>query len=286
MTIAIGSKYPWGSFSQIFPAGMRMAEAVIMLSDTRFSKKVRGKHEKVTDRGTKLFIIGNDCCMVYAGASMIAEICVDELRRKLSEQQQPNSATSLSIAQQTFKEVYEREVASMSLVARDTPLYILVGACNNQGRAELYHFSYSNRFLPEMVTGMKALGWPETITEFNNLLNTLADKQLGNKLSFRHQQPEISPASWLPVVLFQAEEAAMAFAGTLNRIIVTGCDKTIGGMIQCAIITKKGISLPSISYSTKPASPSPEWRRVTARPDELMTVTDVSGIIESRTLAD
>lgn len=283
MTIAIGSKYPWGSFSQIFPAGIRMAEAVIMLSDSRFSQRVYDRYQKVTDYGTKLFIIGKDCCIAYAGASKIAEKCVDELRKKLSERQHPNSTTSLSIAQQTFAEVYKRELAS---VKDGTPLYFIVGACSNQGIAELYYFSYSNGFVPEIVTGLKALGWPETIMKFIEFLNIEADKQLGNKLSFRHQQPKIPPAAWLPVVLFEAEKAAMAFTGTLNKIIVSDCDKTIGGMIQCAIITKKGISLPNISYSTNPDNPSPEWYRVTARSDELITVTGISGIIESRTLAN
>jgi len=286
MTIAIGSKYPWGSFSQIFPAGMKMAEAVIMLSDSRFSRKGQQGCEKFTDFGTKLFNLGNDCCLVYAGACEIAEKCVDQLRRKLSEQQQPNSDASLSVAYQTFNEVYEHAVTSMSLVPKDTPLYILVGVCNKQGIAELYYFGYNNGFVPEVVTGLKALGWPETIKEFDNLLNREADKQLGDKLSFRHRQPEIPPASWLPVIMFEAEKAAMTMAGTLNSIVVSGSDITIGGMIQCAIITRKGVSLPSISYSTNPGNPSPEWHRVTTKSDELITVTGISGIIESRALAD
>jgi len=264
-----------------------MDEAVIMMSDSRFSKKnIQGKLEKERDSGTKLFIICNDCCMVYAGVSHIAEKCVEQLRRKLSEQRQPNSATSLKIAQKTFNDVYTHEVALMPLVSESPRLFILVGVCSNQGRAELYYFSYGNGFMPEVVTGCKALGWSEITERFDRLLDTEVDRQLGDNIPFRHQQPEIRPASWLPVIAFKAEKAAIIFTATLSNIVAVDEYKTIGGMIQCAIITKQGIiHLPEISYTTDPTNEGPGWTRVTAKPEELTSVRGISGVIESSTLA-
>jgi len=69
----------------------------------------------------------------------------------------------------------------------------------------------------------------------------------------------------------------MLVTAILDRIIEANSDATIGGMIQCAVITSKGVILPEISYSPDPTNEGPGWTRATARPCELIRVTNVSG---------
>ena len=274
MTIAVGAKYPRGDLNRLPPPSSKIPEAVILASDSRFSRKLAGSYVPSSDIGAKVFQLGGDAAAAYAGISKVGEECLDELRWKLSRQSESSSASSREIAQQTFQAVYKHHVALMKLRPDDAPLYILIGTCNKRSQSELYKASYNTDFKLEPVTGLNALAWPETKDRFNNLLSNELHKQVEDQLSL-----------WVPMPI-QAEHVAMLITAILNNIIESGSDRTIGGMVQCALVTSEGVSLPEISLSTDPTNEGPGWTRATAKPSELTTVTGISGLFGFYHLSD
>lgn len=270
MTLAIGAKYPWGELNKLLPPNSDLPEAIILVSDSRISRKLPCGYVPYLDVGTKLFKLGRDAAAIYAGMSKMGEKCLDELRWKLSRQRIPNSQQSRGLAKRTFQDVYKHYLAIERLKPEDAPLYILIGACDTRGRAELYRFSYAADFNPESITGLKALGWPDTVSRFDNLLKKELQKNVEDELSLRHRYPQIP----MPI---KADHVAILMVALLNNIIESGSDETIGGMVQCAVITSEGISLPEISSTTNGTNKGPGWTRATARPEELRTVTGTFG---------
>jgi len=285
MTIAVGAKYPWGDLKRLPPPGSNIPEAVILASDSRISQKLSGHFVPKSDSGTKLIQLGNDAAAVYAGFSKAGELCLDELRCKLSKQDNPNSARSRKIAQETFQKVYRHQIASMKLRPDDAPLYIILGACNKRGQAELYRFRYNAGFIPESITGLKAIGWENTVSVFNELLQNELQKQVEKELSLRRKYPQVPMASCVPMPVKDAH-VAILIAAILNKVIESGSDTTIGGMIQCVLITTEGVSFPGISSTTDPSNEGPGWTRVTASPNELRTETGIPGIFGCYHLSD
>ena len=276
MTLAIGVKYPWGDLNRLPPPGSKVPEAVILASDSRFSRKLPCGYIPISDSGTKLFKLGRDAGAIYAGVSEVGEKCLDELRWKLTQQEIPNSGQSRKLAQRSFQDVYKHYLATEEVKPDDTPLYIIVGACDTQGRAELYQFDYATNFKPKPITGLKALGWSDTASRFDTLLKNRLQKKIGDELSLRHRYPRIPMATWLPMPI-TADHVAILMVASLADIVESNSDETIGGMIQCAVITSEGISLREISDTANGTNEGPGWRRVTARPKELITVTGTFG---------
>lgn len=277
MTIGIGAKYPWGSLNRLPPPGSKTPEAVILASDGRLSEKRGSDYTSKLDVGTKVFKLGRDAAAVYAGVSKVGEECIAELRWRLSRRHTPNSADSKRTAQKVFQTVYKHNLALMQLRPDDAPLYILIGACNKHGQAELYKASYATDFRLEPIMGLNALAWQDTKNSFYNLLNDELNKQVENELSLRRRYPQVPMASWVPMPI-KAEQVAILIAAILSKIIEVGTDKTIGGMVQCAIVTSEGVSFPEISYTTDPTNQGLGWTRATAKQDELVTVTGISGL--------
>ena len=284
MTIAVGAKYPWGSLNKLLSLDVNIPVAVIIASDGRLSKKQGSSYTCESDLGTKVFQLGSDVVAVYAGISKVGEKCIDELRWRLSRQK-PDSVSSRKTAQQVFQTVYKHDLALMQATPDDAPLYILIGACNKRGQAELYKASYASDFVLEPILGLNAIAWPETKRTFNNLLDDELNKQVEDELSLRQRYPQVPMASWVPMPI-KAEEVAMFVVSILNRLIEAGNDKTIGGMVQCAIVTGEGVSFPAISYTTDPSNQGPGWTRATAKQNELETVTGISGLFGFYHLSD
>lgn len=281
MTIALGSRYPWRSFSQILPPGTFMRESIILMSDSRICRKEPNGYVKDSDVGAKLFVLNEDTAAAYAGTCRVGELCVENIRTQLPGRSEQILSSIWEIAQETFQDTY---TTNIRLSPGEAPLYILIGTCNKQGQSQLFHFSYNNGFIPEEVTGLKVVAWPETKSQFENLLNNEVDKRLGNAIWYRRSrqhQPEVPPASWLPVIEFEAEKALMLMTAMLKSVIDSSSDETIGGMVQCILITSKGLSFPGISYSHDPGKQVAEWHRVTAEPHELRTITPISGVLGS-----
>jgi len=285
MTIAVGAKYPWGSLNKLPPPDSNIPEAVIIASDSRFSKMQGTALTPIIDVGTKVFQLGIDATAVYAGTSRIGEACIDELRWKLSKQHISKSDHSKKIAQKVFQDVYKHSLSEMKLTKYDAPLYIMIGACNKQGKAELYSASYDTNFSLEPVTGLNAVALPTTKDFFYYLLNNELNKQIEDELSRRSRYPKIPWASWVPMPI-PAIHVAILITATLNIIIQTNADRSIGGLVQCALMTKEGVSFPGISYTADPSNKGPGWTRATAKQDELKTVTGTSSLFSFYHLSD
>jgi hypothetical protein len=278
MTVAVGAKYPWGVLKDLIPQGIVIPEAIILISDSRFSRKIPTGYEKHSDSGTKLFQLGNDVACVYAGDCEIGEKCVAELRFKLSRQRNPNSTTSLRITQDTLNGVYSLEVAKRGLTPNDAPLYLLVGVCNKQGIAKLYEFTYSEGFRPKSAEGFVILGMSETRTRFGDLLSSKLKEEVENELSLRKKHPQIPIAQLCPMPIKDGN-VALIMTAILGNVVEEGSDPTIGGRIQSAMVTMEGVSYQNASYSRNPINPNPEWTRATADYANLITITDISGTI-------
>lgn len=278
MTIAVAAKYPWGVLKELIPQGIVIPEAIILISDSRFSRKIPTGYDKSLDSGTKIFQLGNDVACVYAGVCELGEKCVDELRLKLSRQRNPNSANSRKITQDTLNSVYRREVARLDLKPNKSPLYLLVGVCNRQGMAELYRFSYSENFKPLWIEGYDILGWPETAARFRDLLSSELKNNVESELSLRKKHPEIPIAQLSPMPIKDGN-VALIMTAILGDVVEEGSDATVGGKIQSAMVTMEGVSYHGASYSRNPVSPHPKWTRVTADYANLVTVTGISGTI-------
>lgn len=278
MTIAVAAKYPWGVLKELIPQGIVVPEAIILLSDSRFSRKIPAGYDRFSDSGTKLFQLGDDTACVYAGVCELGEKCVDELRFKLSRQRNPNSANSRQIAQDTLNSVYRHEVARLGLNPAKSPLYLLVGACNRQGIAQLYRFSYSEHFRPVWIEGYDILGWPETAARFRDLLSRKLGEDVGNELSLRKKHPQIPIAQLCPMPIKDGN-VALIMTAILSNVVEEGSDATVGGQIQSAMVTTKGVSYHGASYSRNPINPHPEWTGVTADYANLVTITGISGTI-------
>jgi hypothetical protein len=278
VTIAVAAKYPWGVLKELIPQGIVIPEAIILISDSRFSRKITTGYDKSSDSGTKIFQLGNDVVCVYAGVCELGEKCVDELRFKLSRQRNPTSANSRKIAQDILNSVYRHEVARLGLNPNESRLHLLVGVCNRQGMAELYRFSYSENFKPVPIEGYAILGWPETAARFGDLLSSELKKDVESELSLRKKHPQIPIAQWSPMPIPDGKVAALMTA-ILSSVVEEGSDATVGGQIQSAMVTMKGVSYHNASYSRNPFHPHPEWTRVTADYANLVTITGISGTI-------
>ncbi len=276
MTVVIGAKYPWGDLCELPPIRTNISEAIILASDSRISKTLANSSTvPISDLGAKLFPIGNDAASVYAGFSKAGELCLDELRCKLSKQTNPTSALSCQIARETFESVYRHLITSHCLSPEKAPLYILIGTCNKHGHAELISFSYSNGFKPEHITGLKMIAWPNTAKTFKKLMEKSIREKVDEELALRKRYPQIPMADWVPMPI-EAGHMSIMIGAILDGIIEKGDDVTIGGPIQCALITHKGVSLPAISSTTDPTNEGPGWTQKTANRSALKTVTGVS----------
>lgn len=285
MTIAVALKYPWGDLNRLPPPNSKIPEAVILASDSRISRKEPSGYLRAWDVGTKLFKLTRDAAGVYAGMSQAGELCFAELMRRLSKQKMRTSARSAEIAEETFKAVYRHQIAQEKLEPDDAPLYVLIGACDRRGQAELYYFSYRTGFKAEAITDARALGWQHTVDRFRQLLTTELRDNVERELSLRERFPQVPMASLVPMPI-KAEHVMILINSILFRVIESGSDPTIGGMLQCGLVTAEGVSLPEISYSPDPTNEGPGWTRATAKPHELRTVTGTPGVFGSYDLTD
>lgn len=285
MTIAVGAKYPWGSLNKLPPLDCEIPEAVILASDGRLSEKQGADYIPKSNVGTKVFQLGSDAAAVYAGISKVGEECIDELRWRLSRRQTANSANNKITAQEVFRKVYKHNLALMKVRPDDAPLYFLIGACSRSGRAELYKASYASDFELEPIAGLNIVAWAETKNSFYNLLNDELNKQVEVEISLRQRYPQVPMATWIPMPI-KAGQVAILITAILNRVVDLGSDKTIGGMVQCAVITSEGVSFPGISYTTDPTNKGPGWSRATAKQSELETVIGISRLFGFYHLSD
>lgn len=285
MTIAVGAKYPWGSLNRLLPSGFKITEAVILAADSRNNKKQGSYYTPELNIGTKIFQLGRDAVAVYAGMSNIGEKCIAELRWKLSSQESFNTDNSKRVAQETLQTVYKHNVALMQVEPDDAPLYIIIGVCNKDGKAELYMGSYASYFTLEPVSGLNVLAWPDTKDLFDEFLSDEIDQTVEDELSIRRRLTEVPLALQLTMPI-KPEHVATMIEDTLSSIITTGTDKTIGGRVQCAMTTSEGVTFPEISNTPNGTNQGPGWTRATAKQEELKSITGISGLLSFYHLSD
>ena len=98
------------------------------------------------------------------------------------------------------------------------------------------------------------------------------------ELSLRRRWPTIPIADLGPVpIKADPHHVAMVIAGLLHNTIESELDKTVGGKVQCAVITAEGFSSLRISSTTDPTNEGPGFTRLTPKPHELSTVTGIFG---------
>ena len=92
----------------------------------------------------------------------------------------------------------------------------------------------------------------------------------------RRRWPKIPIADLIPMPI-KPDHVAIFITASLHSVIESELDKTVGGKIQCAVITAEGISLPKISYTPDPTNQGPGFTKVTPKPSELRTLTGILG---------
>lgn len=274
MTLAVGAKYPWGELNELLAPTAEPPNAIILASDSRWT--CRSGAVPYRDVGTKLFRIGKHVGAVYAGGSQVGEECLDELRRQLRRQKKPGSQLGRDLAQKAFRGVYRTYLASKKWSPDECPLYILIGACSTLGEAELCLFECQDDFVAKPVEGIRAIGMSSAVEQFYSILKSELKKQVQRELSLRHRRPQIPIAHLIPMSI-EPHHVAIFITSSLHNIVESQFDETIGGKVQCAVITAEGISLPKISYTPDPTNEGPGFTRVTPRPDELRTLTETFG---------
>ena len=274
MTLAIGAKYPWGELNKLFAPTARPPNAIILASDSRWTDKSGIMPYK--NFGTKLFKIGSHVGAVYAGGVEVGEQCLEQLRGQLLRQKRPGSQLGRELAQKAFRGVYKTYLASKKWSPNECPLCILIGACNTLGEAELCLFEYGDDFVAKPVEGIYGIGMKNAVEQFKNTLKSEVKNQVEKELSLRHRWSKIPIANLVPMPI-EPHHVAIFITASLHNIIETEFDKTVGGKVQCAVITAEGISLPRISYTSDPTNEGPGFTRVTPKPDELKTHTGIFG---------
>jgi hypothetical protein len=274
MTLAIGAKYPWGELNKLFTSTAKPPSAIILASDSRWTYK--SGSVPYEDVGTKLFVISKHAGAVYAGGSQVGEECLDELRRLLVRQKRPGSQPGRELAQKTFRRVYKTYLASKKWTPDKCPLYILIGACNTLGEAELCLFEYRDDFVAKPLEDIRAIGMQNVAQGFPSVVESELKRQVEEELSLRRRWPTIPIADLLPVPI-DPHYVAIIIAALLHNIIESELDKTVGGKVQCAVITAEGFSSPVISFTTDPTNEGPGFTRITPKPHELSTVTRIFG---------
>jgi hypothetical protein len=274
MTLAVGAKYPWGELKKLLTTAGKSPNAIILASDSRWT--YGSAVVPYEDIGTKLFRIGRNAGAVYAGDSQVGEECIDELRCQLHSQREPSSQFGRNLAHKTFRRVYKTYVGSRKWCPDKCPLYILIGACSTLGEAELCLFEYKDDFVPKPVESIKAIGMDDAVREFYRILENELERQVQRELSLRHRLHEKHIADLAPMPI-EPHHVAIFVTSSLCSIVKSQLDVTIGGRVQCAVITAEGISLPKISFTPDPTNEGPGFTRVTPRPDELKTLTRIFG---------
>lgn len=286
MTLAIGIKYPWGQLNRLIEPNKPIPGAIILASDSRWTYLERNSINAVShdDFGTKLFQLGDDVGAVYAGVSEPGERCMDTLRDKLSQGNTPNSQNSVKLAQQTFEYIWKDYISSKEagkIDQRYRCLYIVIGVCDKWGRTELYSFKHENDFVAEVMSMPKAIGIESQAHKLLKAIEDEMSKRVDEELSMksRHSGAIAALASLgpIPPTFIEFSDVAFIVGHYLNSIILSGEDDSIGGNIQCAVITNQGFSIFPMSYTTDPTNEGTGWTRVTALPNQLKTLTGTFG---------
>lgn len=267
MTLAIGAKYPWGSLRKLIAFQKDLHQAILFVTDSRWTRYHPNNQHEFENVGTKVFPLTPDSAIVYSGDVVSAEHCVSELKKKLQKLRSKNFTTSLLTSQQTFQRTYDYHKRTRK--NRIFPLFFLIGTCDKASKANLIYFS-SPRFKPIFIEGMYGIGIREAYKELESALNKRIDEDVKKEFDTRSRFP-ILQSLGAPVQT-KAEHAGMLIVAAMQEVVLKEAKyKTIGSPIQFAIVDKDGVSMPSISWTTDGTGATDTWHRATAQSDEITT---------------
>ena len=270
MTLSIAAKYPWGPLRNLIQLQSDLSQAIIFVTDSRWTRYYPNNQHYFEDVGTKLFALTNDSGVVYAGDVVSGEHCVKELSKKLGERGKRSFKVSMYTAQQTFQGVYRYHKKGRR--TRVFPLYFLVGVCDKAGNASLMSFT-SPKFNPVFIEGIYGVGVREAYKDFENAINEEVDKAVKEEFASRSRYPFLQTMH-MPVKN-SVEIIGMLIAGIMQTEVVDISEhSTIGGPIQYAILTKEGIQTSELSWTKDPTGATDSWHRATPLPGEITTYQD------------
>ncbi len=268
MTLAIGAKYPWGSLRKLSLFQKDLPQAVLFVTDSRWTKYYPNNQYEFENIGTKVFPLTPDSALVYSGDVISAEHCVGELKQKLRKLRNKNFTTSLHTTQQTFQRIYNYHKKSRK--TKVFPLFFLIGTCDKSSKANLMYFC-SPKFSPIFIEGMHGIGVRAAYKDLETAVNQRISEAVEKEFATRSRYPILQRLPGLQVQT-QAEHAGMLVVATMQEVVLKEAKyETIGSPIQFAIMDKDGVRMPGISWTEDPTGARDTWHEATAQPDEITT---------------
>jgi hypothetical protein len=267
VTLAIGAKYPWGSLHKLTVFEKNLPQAVLFVTDSRWTKYYPNDQYAFENVGTKIFPLTPDSVIVYSGDVIPAEHCITQLKQNLQRLRNKNFTTSLYTSQQTFERIYKHHKKTRK--AKIFPLFFLIGTCDKLSRASLIYFS-SPRFKPVFIEGMYGIGVREAYQELESAVNKRINEDVQKEFDTRKRYPVLHGLG-VPVQI-RAEHAGMLIVTAMQEVVFKEAKyPTIGSPIQFAIVDKDGVRMPEVAWTTDGTGETDTWHRTTPQPSEITT---------------
>lgn len=254
MTLALAIQYPYGqlrealeSLSKIRP--LQYGEAIIFLADSRFTYPNRRE-----DDGVKLHDIDAHRVICFSGNVRIAEKCIEVLKSKRKIKSSHNKWININ---DTFRRTYrylKKNYERNGFIAGR--LSFLLGECRGDGTARLYLLESPN-FEHKHVTGIEGIGVMEAYEKVKKIV-----------------APKLSAMSYTGTEADYTTIAGIVDDAIRTLAIEDSNFKTIGGLRQCWVLDRRGITELSLRYTKDPTGKTDEWHRATAKRNELKTYKD------------
>jgi vacuolar-type H+-ATPase subunit F/Vma7 len=216
VTLAIGAKYPWGSLRKLTVFQKDSPQAILFVTDSRWTKYYPNNQYEFENVGTKVFLLTQDSALVYSGDVISAEHCVSELKQKLRKLRNKNFTTSLYMAQHTFQRIHNYHKKSRK--TKVFPLFFLIGTCDKSSKANLMYFC-SPKFSPIFIEGMHGIGVREANKDLEAAVSQRIDAAVEKEFASRSRYPILERLPGLQVQT-QAEHAGMLIAAAMQEVIL------------------------------------------------------------------
>lgn len=267
MTLAIGAKYPWGDLRRLSVFEKNMPKAVLLITDSRWTKYYPNNQREFENVGTKTFPLTPDSAIVYSGDVISAEHCISQLKKSLQRLKSKNFKTSLYTSQQTFLRTYEHHRKTRK--SKIFPLMFLIGTCDESNNTSLIYLS-SPKFKPIFIEGMYGIGVREAFQDLDEVVSKRITEEVEKEFDIRKRYPILQKLG--AQVQTRAEHVGMFIVAAMQEVILKeGQYPTIGSPIQFAIVNKDGVRMPEISWTTDGTGKTDTWHRTTSRPEEITT---------------
>lgn len=253
MTLAIAVQYPFGrlrealeSLSKTF--SYQYEEAIIFLTDSRWTYP-----DHYEDDAIKLHDIDVSTVMAYSGTANIAEHCIENLRTRINSGHKKRSNVI-----STIRRTYDFHKRDNDAKSKPTDkLYFLMGLHMQTGGTVLLQME-SPDFKARYIRGIAGIGDRAAYEEVKKIVVP----KLNNISNFNRTEKHYF------TIACNVADAMRVLAIENSRF------KTVGGLIQCWVLDRKGIHEHSLCYTEGPKGKRGHWHRATVKRDELTTFRD------------